>query len=151
MNRYWIVSVFVFLFACESNSSDKFIHYNKYLENEFKLLKTDLDDKASIYIINLSSCSGCIELNLNYLKKQCEQLEIDLVFIGNYQGTIWESEIGELMKCYKVYFDKDNSVAKYNISTSKPLLINFDIDGDIKNTQNIGDQEIYSLMDKIKL
>jgi hypothetical protein len=147
MNSYF-KSIFFLLIICSCDNkaeSDEYIHHQYYLENEINLSVSDLENNTPIYLIDLSSCSGCIEINFNYLKQNCEQLNLELLIVGNHIGSIWQNEIAALQKCYKMYFDQKSNIKRYNISSSKPLIMKFDNQGRIIYARSVHEMEINQL------
>ena len=126
----------LFLFgilSCGSKKQDPFLNYL----DDLKVNNSEFGEIHIFYMINLNACSDCVELNLNYLKANHSQLNLNLIIVGyssQYQDQIENID-------YNVIYDRNNLASRYGLYNQKPLLVVLK-KGEVCKKMNIHDEQV---------
>lgn len=139
MNKLNLLLIIMFL----SLSCDKPDKFEKFIEEKLNLNKTQRSNQQ-YYIIDMKSCSGCLEINNKYLSQEIKR-NLNLVFIGNMEsGGFFDRSIYDSIG-YNFFEIKESDFFSYGIYTHDPLFLKFDEKGNTYSYQNIKVNEISTL------
>jgi hypothetical protein len=139
MKKFLLLAL-VCLVACEKQQEDSFLQYLTEV-HEVDITKESL---RNFYLINVNSCSSCVELNLDYLRAD-KSLAFDLILTGKNEAVV--SSFKKLN--YNIIYDDFNKAFKYGLYTQKPLLVMIK-DGEVCKKVNIKDDEVQILSQLLK-
>jgi hypothetical protein len=136
MKRFalWLILI-ILSFSCDRQ--DKF---EKFIEEELSLNKTQRSNQQ-FYIIDMKSCSGCLEINNSFLLKK-EINHLNLVFIGNMERGGYFDRAEYESDNWNINEVKEKDFFPYDIYSHDPLFLQFDGDGNTYCHQNIKVEEI---------
>ncbi|WKV12222.1 hypothetical protein [Marivirga harenae] len=136
MKRFTLLLLIILLnLSCDK--SDKF---EKFIEEELNLNETQRSNQQ-FYVIDMKSCSGCLEINNSFLLKN-EINRLNLVFIGNMERGGYFDRAEYESDNWNIYEVKEKDFFPYDIYSHDPLFLQFDGDGNTYSHQNIKVDEI---------
>jgi hypothetical protein len=134
MRRFLLISL-VCLFGCEKQEEDSFL---KYL-TEVHHINAEKQWAYNFYLINLNSCTDCVNISLDFLSKN-SSLDIDVILVGRHKKFLKSFQgLG-----YDLLYDDLDMAFKYGHYTQKPLLVTIR-NGEICNKVNIKDAQVEHL------
>lgn len=131
MKRFSLLLLIIFLIL----SCDKLDKFEKFIEEELNLNVSQRSNQQ-FYIIDMKSCSGCLEINNSFLLKK-EINHLNLVFIGNMESGGYFDRAEYESNNWNIYEVKEKDFFPYDIYSHDPLFLEFDGDGNTYSHQNI--------------
>jgi len=132
MKKFLLLAL-ISLMGCENPQKDSFLQYLTKV-HEFDMTN---EPPRNFYLINLNSCSSCVDISLDYLRHN-QSLDFDLILTGKNETFL--SSFKKLD--YKIFYDELDKAFKYGLYTQKPLLVMVS-EGNVCKKINVKDNEVH--------
>ncbi len=142
-----IVLLSIIMISCSDNSRNEYSkNIEKYLANEIQISKTMLVD-TEVILVHVEACSYCIETITKRLNDSTySHSKRIVVLIGKSNDIEISKRINEIDEKFQTYLDEERHIYRYETGFGKPFLLRFDNIGELVETIEIKDEDIYSIL-----
>jgi hypothetical protein len=131
------IFIYFILFMGCNETLQEYPYWNElklYLNREFDI---DWSCETNLYVMDLEGCTNCVRLNLEMIKENFYQGNINksllLIFIGDPIIPYLQELVQDIKKMdINIIHDKDSRGLLYELGLSKPLFISCNQNTDVK-------------------